>query len=583
MFAWSGSAGNAWVNRLVKRRPIGLVGVTGLIDDAASGEVTTLFYRRFATTDSLTRVGYAHERVRLLIDEGRNGPIDARPGVFAEMESLLQDPLLSATDRGGLLAAYAVLRQGDIEIGEFGKQMDQAIALLRSGGDAANETVRRELTAAIAVGAGAAAANNDSARCLELCLELVERSADDPDSLDARSRNNFGIALTYLGADDAAIDNYRIALDEGLRHNIDVMVAAASMNIAISVAQAALGRSLRDLDNHDELHSLLVDVQQHLLDIEQRGGAQMTTVCRAIRTHIWLLCDRNDRADETWGDLDATRLHPAEGFVQYFCGIEARVCAFRGDFERALLLVERNSGAETLLGFPKRDIESKLVESVVLEAMGDSAGALRAARVAVARSLDHSKSLPNLLINQLNRQAELESIRRALISRTNELVEQTMIDPLSGLGNRRALDAYADGLRDRPPSEIAVLVIDLDRFKDVNDSFGHAVGDRLIGETGAMLRRLCEQRDSLFRYGGDEFVVVIDVGDRRNRSRDLAERIRTEFSTTEWIGHGITCSIGLATGPSTSIEEVLRSADVALYEAKSAGRNRIESSHLRMA
>ena len=562
----------------LRRRSTGL---TGLIDDAEAGEFTTLFYRRLITTDSLTGVRDAHQRVRSLIDEGRNGPIDARPGVFAEMESLLQEPLLSATDRGGLLAAYAVLRQGDIEIGEFRKQIDQAIALLRSGGDTAGKIVRRELTAAIAVGAGAAAANDDPARCLELCLELIERDADDPDSLDARSRNNFGIALTYLGADDAAIDNYRIALDEGVLHNIDVMVAAASMNIAISTAQAALGRPLSELDNHDELESLLVEVRQHLLDIEQRGGEQMVTLCRAIRTHIWLLCDRSDRAEETWGDLDATELHRAEGFVQYFCGIEARVCAFRGDFDRALMLVERNCGSETLLGFPKRDIESSLVRSAVLEAMGDSAGALRAARVAVARALDHGKSLPNLLLNQLNRQAELESTRKALISRTNELVEQTMIDPLSGLGNRRGLDAYADELRDQPPSEIAVLVIDLDRFKEVNDSFGHAVGDQLIGETGAMLQRLCGQHDSLFRYGGDEFVVVIDVGDRHDRGRDLAEQIRSEFSTTEWVAQGITCSVGLATGPSTSIEEVIRSADVALYEAKSAGRNRVESSHLR--
>ena len=236
-----------------------------------------------------------------------------------------------------------------------------------------------------------------------------------------------------------------------------------------------------------------------------------------------------------------------------------------------------------MLGFPKRDIENCLVESAVLEAMGDTAGALRSSRAGVARALDHSKSLPNLLLGELNRRAELESTRRALISRTNELVEQTMIDPLSGLGNRRGLDAHGDRLRDDVQHEIAVLLIDIDRFKVVNDSFGHSAGDQLIGQTGTMLQGLCGPGESIFRYGGDEFVVIVEHEDAPDRARDLAEQIRLAFTSAERVAHAITCSIGLAIGPSESIDEIIRAADAAMYEAKSAGRNRVELSRQKQA
>lgn len=164
-------------------------------------------------------------------------------------------------------------------------------------------------------------------------------------------------------------------------------------------------------------------------------------------------------------------------------------------------------------------------------------------------------------------------------------------DTLTGLPNRLLfcdrLDQAANKA-DRNRSGVAVLFLDLDRFKIVNDTLGHDVGDALLVEVAARLQRLCRQSDTVARLGGDEFVFVLEsITDRKDAGVVAA---KTMHALTEAIEIGphrlqISTSIGIALYPedAASIEEVIKCADQALYAAKEIGRSNFQYYHKDMA
>lgn len=154
-------------------------------------------------------------------------------------------------------------------------------------------------------------------------------------------------------------------------------------------------------------------------------------------------------------------------------------------------------------------------------------------------------------------------------------------DALTGLPNRALLmdrleRALARAKRD-PDRLFAVLFIDLDRFKNVNDSLGHIVGDKLLIEWGQRLAECCRPQDTLARLGGDEFVLLLeDISGDADAIR-VAKRIQTQFNDPLQINNYelfISGSIGIAlgSGASTQPEDLLRDADTAMYRAKAQGK-----------
>jgi diguanylate cyclase (GGDEF)-like protein/PAS domain S-box-containing protein len=172
------------------------------------------------------------------------------------------------------------------------------------------------------------------------------------------------------------------------------------------------------------------------------------------------------------------------------------------------------------------------------------------------------------------------SERKALEER---LRHQAFHDALTGLPNRvlaldRAQQMLARARRSSLP--VAALYVDLDGFKQVNDRFGHAAGDELLRLVAARLTSLVREGDTAARLGGDEFVVLLegsalDAGPELVAER-LLEVLRPPYDMTAEIGRelSVTASIGIAMGVMTSGDDLLRDADVALYRAKEAGRNR---------
>jgi diguanylate cyclase (GGDEF)-like protein len=149
-------------------------------------------------------------------------------------------------------------------------------------------------------------------------------------------------------------------------------------------------------------------------------------------------------------------------------------------------------------------------------------------------------------------------------------------DPLTGLLSRRAFERGLDREVGAGDTTGALIVLDLDHFKHVNDRLGHSVGDRLISAVALTLQRRLRRTDLLARLGGDEFGVLLPGADRTAAERvaaELLERVRMEAVAP---GRNVTASAGIATfgaqDPAPA-DEVLVNADIALYEAKEAGRD----------
>jgi diguanylate cyclase (GGDEF)-like protein len=163
--------------------------------------------------------------------------------------------------------------------------------------------------------------------------------------------------------------------------------------------------------------------------------------------------------------------------------------------------------------------------------------------------------------------------------RYETLLRQTGRDALTGLldrgrFDREASEAIADAAEAKRP--ISLLVIDLDHFKSFNDRFGHATGDEILRRTARALGGAIRERDCVYRYGGEEFVVLCD-GLSKEGAMLLAERLRRTVADVVIAAGRITASIGVATGPEEGVTlgELFGTADARLYSAKEGGRDRI--------
>jgi len=173
-------------------------------------------------------------------------------------------------------------------------------------------------------------------------------------------------------------------------------------------------------------------------------------------------------------------------------------------------------------------------------------------------------------------------MRNAL--RYHEALAAAFRDPLTGSGNRVALDKTLSReveLAKRHGQQLSVLMLDLDHFKQVNDQFGHSMGDKVLKDAANCISECIRQTDMCFRYGGEEFLVMLSSADQAGALR-IAERIRMSISALEFKNSKgelqVTSSIGSATlrGDDT-MDSLVQRADVALYEAKNGGRNRVIS------
>ena len=163
-------------------------------------------------------------------------------------------------------------------------------------------------------------------------------------------------------------------------------------------------------------------------------------------------------------------------------------------------------------------------------------------------------------------------------------VEQSLVDPLTGAGNRRRFDLDLDAaLADPERQPVALIMIDLDHFKSINDTHGHPAGDAVLQNAARLVLETRRPGETVYRYGGEEFAVILPATPLAD-ALTAAERIRRTLADDAALvpaGGGtlrVTCSLGVSAsslGHGLTAEELIAAADEALYRAKSGGRNRV--------
>ena len=233
--------------------------------------------------------------------------------------------------------------------------------------------------------------------------------------------------------------------------------------------------------------------------------------------------------------------------------------ARRATIERALATGQPADGESRIV---RRDGEVRWVDIWIRPLRGDGGGIARL--VVTCQDVTGRKQL-----------------ERELERRVSAAKARALRDPLTGLANRTlALDRLDHALKvaHRYGQDLAVLFIDVDGFKDVNDRYGHGTGDRVLSAIADRFRATVRGSDTVARIGGDEFLVICEEGGAADGVR-TAERLRQAFALpfeVDGAAHSIPLSIGVSVSPakSTTPEQMIAEADAAMYEAKRAGGDR---------
>ncbi|MCF2948297.1 GGDEF domain-containing protein [Paraglaciecola aquimarina] len=205
--------------------------------------------------------------------------------------------------------------------------------------------------------------------------------------------------------------------------------------------------------------------------------------------------------------------------------------------------------------------------SAVLNALNENASAICNANQEFQGQLSSAQSEINSLKN------ELEKSKR-----------EANTDPLTGLCNRRVLESVYHSFIDDEGEQLALIIMDIDKFKNFNDTHGHVLGDQILKFVGQLLEKECDDPVIAIRLGGEEFALFCP-NFSLNQAKELSEKIRLKLSSTPYTNkrtgdkiNPVTASFGITQrSPTDNLISIIERADKALYKAKDSGRDRVEA------
>ncbi|BFI97214.1 MAG: hypothetical protein RSP_27240 [Rhodanobacter sp.] len=313
-------------------------------------------------------------------------------------------------------------------------------------------------------------------------------------------------------------------------------------------ARIAGCRDAATLQAHGEALAALVAYRLEQLEEAQRSASRLLS---HVDNELTALTEHLDQDDQSRSDVVAARRELGERMA--------------GEVQA---LGERARSAPDLISL-QADVQARLA------AVGSHLAALR------EREQMREQAWREHAARMRERIRELESSTRSMEATLQQKLQLVDTDPLTGLANRRALEARMASLCEMGGPVISLLILDIDHFKNINDKLGHAAGDRALRIVAEQLQAALRPGDYLARYGGEEFVALLaaDAGEAMR----VAERLRIRIGQARFHSQDqvvpITLSCGIATvRAGDTPDSVFERADQALYRAKSNGRNRCEAS-----
>lgn len=289
------------------------------------------------------------------------------------------------------------------------------------------------------------------------------------------------------------------------------------------------------------------------------------------------------------------RLLMTERFHDLFESVPTGIVVLDGDCGTGLV----NETAATLLGIPAGEVEAVMLAAPMrsLRQSCVNASELQTAYGAFIGNTDYAATL---LWDLGDRQFKVDTHamrgdgRNGRIWLFNDVTAEHRLeqelrglastDPLTGLANRRQFAEYGTAMLDQAKSDaqqLTVLMLDVDHFKSINDSYGHHVGDLVLGTLGRLCQSRLRTQDLIARLGGEEFAVILP-GTSASEATVIAERLRAAIAATPIMVQALQINVTVSIGGATllpgcqTLEDLLDRADHRLYVAKQAGRNKVQ-------
>lgn len=398
----------------------------------------------------------------------------------------------------------------------------------------------------------------------EILSLLSELSLDMSVSMSAYRKESYG---------DKEIGNSEYV--KGVETVMAADVATAGKRISRDLTR--LSKQLKNTGSTDpEVIKILNEIES-----AQNGEVKFYESIDLLSKVTWLLYQLNDRSvsrekeyllsiSNQFSDISRSCIES----LKISGDSETELLDFNNEFSKEIEAIAKSSrGAESLS-------ELKVTIAQQVEKMQEK---LSMHILSQSQKINKQK---NIIEVQSNKIDLLSNKVEEQQSKINDIKIESGLDQLTKLPNRRHYDSHIASLREeyiRNGGELSLMVLDIDHFKSINDTHGHAVGDIVLNEFGKILKRVCSKVNGLFaaRYGGEEFILVgrnISKIKFKNVARRIREYVEAKsFNVGENKSIKYTVSIGISffNGKDDLVDYVFRSADKALYQAKKSGRNQL--------
>ena len=462
----------------------------------------------------------------------------------------------------------------------------RALPLLQSAKDSREES---KALAVLCRSSSALGRNDQAIEAALLMLELARRTGDAASQADAHSQ--LGQALFHAGCFDAARQHLRQArsLAQAGSSTLEVFTSIVIEGVCELMS---LVTQRHETGQVPPLHNLMMLLELHA-DFSRRHDIalaypneqpiQATWKLVSSAAHCWMggIVEAERELDGVRSWLEAYDLAPSAKSLEAF--VRCEVAQAKGDLLGAEKSAARMIELAEQTGREQTALVGHLLMSRVFEMQGKPQRALvELKKVAARERRIRSETLASrstVVSWQLEMRRSEES-RRALQASAHELERLALEDAMTGIANRRCLEQVAaqklQANRSGSGRALCLALIDVDRFKEVNDGHSHLVGDKVLQVIAALLTDHVREDDLAARLAGDEFVLLLSRTEFAE-AIEICERVRRAVEAYKWAaispGLSVTISLGVAQcQPGDTLESLMHRSDVAMYARKAASR-----------